>query len=98
MHAPGRRARSRARLRQEWEPEELIACWTLVDDDWRLVGNRAGATRLRFALLLKFFELEARFPRHAAELPAAAIGYVAGQVGVDPGLLLAIRASQPARR
>ncbi len=24
-------------MRREWEPEELIACWTLVDDDWRLV-------------------------------------------------------------
>ncbi len=23
-------------MRRDWEPEELIACWTLVDDDWRL--------------------------------------------------------------
>jgi len=51
------------RMRPEWEPEELVACWTLVDADWELVANKAGATRLGFALLLKFFELEAHFPR-----------------------------------
>ncbi|MEU4331960.1 hypothetical protein [Nonomuraea dietziae] len=27
------------------EPEELIAAWTLLDDDWELVGNKTGATR-----------------------------------------------------
>jgi TnpA family transposase/DNA-binding cell septation regulator SpoVG len=69
-------------MRREWEPEDLIGCWTLVDEDWRLVGNKGGATRLGFALLLKFFELEGRFPRHAGEVPAAALSYVAGQVKV----------------
>ena len=47
------------------DPEDLIASWTLVEDDWRLVGNKTGPTRLGFALLLKFFEVEGRFPRHA---------------------------------
>jgi hypothetical protein len=73
--------------RREWRPEELVACWTLVEDDWRLVGNKTGATRLGFGLLLKFFELEARFPRHAGELPKPAVDYVAGQVKVDPAAL-----------
>lgn len=74
-------------MRREWEPEDLIAAWTLLDGDWELLANKAGATRLGFALLLKFFEQEARFPRHAGELPKAAVDYVAGQVKVDPGLL-----------
>ncbi len=26
-------------MRREWEPEDLIACWTLVDGDAGLVGN-----------------------------------------------------------
>jgi hypothetical protein len=46
-------------MRPEWEPEELVSCRTLVDADWELVANKAGATRLGFALPLKFFELEA---------------------------------------
>jgi hypothetical protein len=71
-------------VRMEWSAEELVGSWTLVGEDWRLVGNKAGATRLGFAVLLKFFELEARFPRSATEVPAQAIVYVAGQVKVDP--------------
>jgi hypothetical protein len=63
-------------------PEDLIASWTLVEADWRLVANKTGATRLGFALLLKFFELEARFPRHLRELPRQAVEYVAQQVKV----------------
>jgi hypothetical protein len=71
---------------REWEPEDLIASWTLLDDDWRLVGNKTGETRLGFAVILKFFAIEARFPRHAGEVPKAAVDYVAAQVRVDPVL------------
>jgi TnpA family transposase len=76
-------------MRREWTPEDLIACWTLVEGDWGLVGNKAGATRLGFGLLLKFFELEGRFPHHAGELPRQAVAYLAEQVKVDPALLAA---------
>jgi hypothetical protein len=31
------------------------------------MANKAGATRLGFALLLKFFELDARFSRRMGE-------------------------------
>ncbi|MDQ3429488.1 MAG: DUF4158 domain-containing protein [Actinomycetota bacterium] len=74
-------------MRREWQPEDLIACWTLLDGDRPLVGNKRGPTRLGFALMLKFFELEARFPRHAGEIPQAAVDYVASQVKVDPEAL-----------
>jgi len=57
-------------MRREWSAEELIACWTLVDEDWGLLANKTGATRLGLGVLLKYFELEARFPRHAGEVPA----------------------------
>ena len=69
-------------MQREWEPEDLVAAWTLLDDDWVLVANKTGHSRLGFALLLKFFEAEARFPRHAGELPSAAVDYVAAQVKV----------------
>jgi hypothetical protein len=49
-------------VRREWELEELIAAWTLLDGDWELVGNKSGATRLGFGLLLKFFEQEGPVP------------------------------------
>jgi hypothetical protein len=74
-------------VRQEWEPEDLLDAWTLVEGDWDLVANKVGATRLGFALLLRFFELEARFPRDRGELLAAAVRYVADQVDVPAGEL-----------
>lgn len=50
-----------------------------------VVANKSGGTQLGFAVLLKFFELEGRFPRHAGEPPPPAVAYVAQQVRVDPG-------------
>ncbi|MGF0168393.1 DUF4158 domain-containing protein [Streptomyces albidoflavus] len=69
-------------MRQDWEPEDLIEVWTLLEDDMKRVRNKSGATRLGFALLLKFFEVEARFPESAKEVPTAAVEYVAQQVKV----------------
>ena len=69
-------------MRREWEPEDLVAGWTLVEQDE--VAYKRGPTSLGFALLLKYFEMEGRFPRHVGEQPPAAVGYVARQVGVDP--------------
>ncbi|MEU0744431.1 DUF4158 domain-containing protein [Streptomyces sp. NPDC006134] len=69
-------------MRQDWEPEDLIEVWTLLEDDMKRVRNKSGTTRLGFALLLKFFEAEARFPESAKEVPAAAVEYVAQQVKV----------------
>lgn len=80
-------------MRREWDPEDLIACWTLIDADRTLVGNKTGPTRLGFALSLKFFELEARFPRHAGEIPPAPVDYVASQVKVEPRALADYRFS-----
>lgn len=69
-------------MRQEWSPEDLLANWTLVDSDWDLVANKSGTTRLGFSLLLKFFELEGRFPDVLEEVPSGAVEYVADLVKV----------------
>jgi hypothetical protein len=29
-------------VRREWTSEQLIESWTLLDDDWRLVGNKTS--------------------------------------------------------
>lgn len=62
--------------------ECLITSWTLLEPDWALVGNKTGVTRVGFAVLLKFFENEARFPRSPEEVPTEAVSFVARQVGV----------------
>ena len=74
-------------MQRAWDPEQLIACWTLDEADWQLLANKTGATRLGFALMLKFFDLEGRFPTSTGELPPAAVDYVAGLVNVAAGEL-----------
>ncbi|MFJ7494398.1 DUF4158 domain-containing protein [Streptomyces sp. NPDC097727] len=69
-------------MRQEWEPEDLIEVWTLLEEDQERLRNKSGANRSGFALLLKFFEVEARFPEDVSEIPVAAVSYVAQQVKV----------------
>ncbi len=72
-------------MRREWELEDLIECWTLDEAEPRLLANKTGPTRLGFALMLKFFEQEARFPRRE-DVPKAAVEFVSGQVKVDAAL------------
>ncbi|WP_431998531.1 Tn3 family transposase [Streptomyces fungicidicus] len=69
-------------MRGEWSPEDVVACWTPVGPDWELVANKSGPTRLGFVLMLKFFELEGRFPQFVEEFPQAAVDYVADVVKV----------------
>ena len=49
-------------MKQAWHPDELTQHWTLSDDECRLLGEKTGATRLAFAVLLKAFQYEGRFP------------------------------------
>ncbi|MFJ4916678.1 Tn3 family transposase [Streptomyces sp. NPDC088726] len=69
-------------MRQEWEPEDLIEVWTLLEEDQERLRNKSGANRSGFALLLRFFEVEARFPEDAGEIPVPTVSYVAQQVRV----------------
>ena len=68
-------------------PEDIVFDWTLVDEDRRLIANKAGATRLGFAVILKYFQLHGQFPRSARQLPRAAVGYVARQVQIPAAAL-----------
>jgi hypothetical protein len=72
-------------MKREWLPDELAEQWTLSPTERKAVGNKAGSTRLGFAVLLKFFQVEGRFPRDPQEVPLVAVEYVAPQVGLSPG-------------
>jgi Tn3 transposase DDE domain/Domain of unknown function (DUF4158) len=71
-------------MKRVWETEELVEHWTLMPPELELLGNKAGANRLGFALLLKFFQHEARFPKAPHEVPDPVINYIAKQVQVPP--------------
>ncbi|MER6129584.1 DUF4158 domain-containing protein [Streptomyces sp. NPDC001795] len=62
--------------------DDLVEHWTLLKDEQGLVSGKRGATRLGFAVLLKFYTQYGRFPRGRVELPGEAVEFVARQVHV----------------
>lgn len=64
--------------------DELVADWTLVGGEPDLVAGKRGSTRLRFALMLKFYGRHGRFPIVDGDLDRDVVDFVAQQVGVDP--------------
>ncbi len=56
-------------LKKNWEPEELIESWTLIPQELKLVRKKVGGNQIGFALLLKYFQLFARFPDSSEEIP-----------------------------
>ena len=67
------------------EVDELVEHWTVLEDEQQLVAGKRGATRLGFALLLKFYTRSGRFPRGRSELPQEAVDFVARQMQVPVG-------------
>jgi len=73
-------------MKRTWDIEELIEHFTLVPPEFELLGNKTGATRLGFALLLKCFQLEGRLPTARHEIPRSVIDYVSHQLKLDSAL------------
>ncbi|MCO6004035.1 DUF4158 domain-containing protein [Actinoallomurus purpureus] len=59
------------------DDDELIGHWTLVGDELEQLSGRRGATKLGFALLLRFYAVHGRFPMGRGEIPDQAVAYVA---------------------
>jgi hypothetical protein len=69
-------------MKRHWEELELGECWSLTHDEFELVRNRTDRSRLGFASLLKFFQLEGRFPSERREIPNLVLDYLASQLDV----------------
>ncbi len=73
-------------MKQRWEAEDLIGHWTLTDTDKKLFFQRTDRGRFGLAVLLKFFQIEGRFPRYHKEVPAAALEYLGKQLAIPATL------------
>ncbi|WP_405691301.1 DUF4158 domain-containing protein [Streptomyces sp. NBC_00057] len=60
----------------------VVDHFTLSGDEAGWLRNKTGATRLGFAVQLKFLTWRGRFPEMRLELPPDAVEHVAKQVGV----------------
>lgn len=70
-------------MTRELDQDELIDRWTLVGKEPELVAAKRGAAKIGFALMLRFYTENGRFPRGRSEIHDDAVEYVARQVGVD---------------
>ena len=69
-------------MKRQWTRDDLADHWTLAPKELELIANKTGATRLGFAVLLKAFVFEGRFPRQKHDIPGTVIVHVANQVNV----------------
>lgn len=71
-------------MKRQWEPEELIEHFILLPHEQEIpprdTTNAMAHNQLGFAVLLKFFQFESRFPRHPGEVPKIVIDYIAQQL------------------
>lgn len=71
---------------QQWTIDDLIDHWTLLPSEREQLANKTGATRLGFAVMLKAFALEGRFPSTIHDIAPAVVAYLAKQVDIAPDL------------
>ena len=70
-------------MKRHWDEHDLGERWSLTHDEFELLRNRTDQSRIGFAVLLKFFQVDGRFPNERREVPGAALDYVAAQVAVS---------------
>ena len=69
-------------MRAQRDGDDVDDRWVLHTSDRTLLGNKTGATRLGFAVLLKVFQANGRFPYRLEEVPVAAVEAIASQIEV----------------
>jgi hypothetical protein len=73
-------------MKRQWTADELAEHWAPHPWELDLLANKSGATRLGFALLLKYFQYAGRFPARKSDIPPAAIVFLARELALPPEL------------
>ncbi len=72
-------------MKRQWTNEELAEHWTLSSKELDLIGDsKTDHNLLGFAVLLKYFQYEGRFPTQKQDIPSIVIVHLAQQLGVVP--------------
>ena len=75
-------------MKRQWHDDELTELFSLSDQERRLLAHkgRNPESLLGYAVLLKFFQVEGRFPRYKFEIPPQVLAFLARQLELAPGL------------
>jgi hypothetical protein len=60
--------------------DDLASDWFQLPAERNLLANKSRATHIGFSILLKYFQLEGRFPASPKEISSSAVKYVAYQL------------------
>lgn len=73
-------------MKRNWTSDELLEHFTILEKEFELVSGFTAQGRLGFLILLKFFQIEARFPLKKQEIPNSLIQFIATQLKKSPDL------------
>nr|WP_068794276.1 DUF4158 domain-containing protein [Brevibacillus laterosporus] len=68
-------------MKQNWD--ELLEHFGGLPIERKLISNKTGASRLGFAVLLKYFQQETRFPSKKQDIPKVMAKYIAHQLEIS---------------
>ena len=71
-------------MKRRWTDEQLISTFTLSPEERGHLTGMVSHNQLGFAVLLKFFQSEGRFPQNPSEVPPLVVEYLAKQLSVSP--------------
>src|SRR5258708_10484538 len=69
----------RSAMKQDWHPDELAQRWRISAEERELLDSKTSATRLSFAVLLKAFRFDGRFPERREDIAGRIVTYLASQ-------------------
>jgi TnpA family transposase len=76
-------------MKQQWTAEELEDFWRIHPEEFRILQNKSGETRLGFVFMLKYFQLFSHFPNDKDAISPSVLSYLAKQVNVANTMLKA---------
>ena len=71
-------------MKRCWNEQELVEHWTLFEAEAALLTNRTGRGRIGLAVLLKYFQLNGRFPRRHRDVPGPVLAFLGECLSVTP--------------
>jgi hypothetical protein len=63
-------------MKRCWNEQELAEHWTLFKTETALLTSRTGRGRIGLAVLLKYFQLNGRFPRRHRDVRGPVLAFL----------------------
>jgi len=72
-------------VKRQWSSDDLMTHFTILPHEHQIIAPlRTDYTRLGFAVLLKCFLLDGRFPQFRMDVPTTVLAFLATQLDIDP--------------